>query len=325
MTDKSITSTIALLVLFLSSCAPISSSPVAEITPTVEATSTSEEKNQPTATALPVRVERNIEFVPEGGAYQSLDIYLPPESDGPFPTFLAIHGGAFIARSKALYNFIGKYMAGEGYAFVPTNYRLSQKATYPAQVEDVFCALAWVHANKDVYGFDPEQIYVWGGSAGGYLAGMVGTVETSEIYLKDCPHDLPEKDWLAGMILFYGFYDFANPESIAGFPAREMVLEPYWGAKYEDIPQELLEEMSPMSWVDGSEPPALIIHGTDDNEIPSWMSEQFTNVLLDADVDVQLLLFEGARHGFELQPLDGPEMSQALGAIEQFVSPLAGT
>jgi acetyl esterase/lipase len=149
---------------------------------------------------------------------------------------------------------------------------------------------------------------------------MVGTVETPATYLADCPHELPEEDWLAGMILFYGFYDFASPESIAGFPYREMNLEPYWGAAYEDLSQDLLEEMSPMSWVDGSEPPALILHGTDDYDIPSWMSEQFAEALSDAGVEVELVLFEGERHAFELRPLDGPVMGRALAAIEQLVS-----
>lgn len=309
----------------LNSCAAPASSPVVESEPSkAEATQTNEPTAARTPTPLPARKERDIEYVPGGGAYQSLDVYLPPEGDGPFITFLAIHGGAFRARSKAIYNFIGNHLAAEGYAFVSTNYRLSQKASYPAQVEDVFCALAWIQTHQDVYGFDPANVFVWGGSAGGYLAGMVGTVESPEMYLTDCPHELPEEYRLAGMILFYGFYDFANPASIEGFPAIEMNLEPYWGAAYEELSQEQLEEMSPMSWIDGSEPPALIMHGTADNEIPSWMSEQFAEALSDAGVEVELILFEGARHAFELQPLDGPEMARALEAIKRLVSDPTG-
>jgi acetyl esterase/lipase len=147
-----------LMGLTLSSCISPPPTPVVEKEPTGETTSITNEEQRPSPTSLPIRVQRDIEFVPGGGAYQSLDVYLPPEGEGPFPTFLAIHGGAFRARSKSIYNFVGNHLAGEGYAFVSTNYRLSQKASYPAQVEDVFCALAWVHANQDVYGFDPEQI-----------------------------------------------------------------------------------------------------------------------------------------------------------------------
>lgn len=313
-----------LIMASISSCAQPPSDPAIETKPLEEEqTSPPASPDDPTPTPLPVHTERDIEYVPGGGAYQSLDVYLPPGSGGQFPTILAIHGGAFRARSKAIYNFLGKHMAAEGIAFVSTNYRLTQKASYPAQVEDVFCALAWIHANHEVYGFDPQQVFVWGGSAGGYLAGMVGTVDTPEIYLTGCPYELPDREWLQGMILFYGFYDFTNPETIGDFPFREVNLEPYWGASYENLSREVLEEMSPLAWVDGSEPPALILHGTRDTEIPSEMSEVFAAALEDAGIPVELILID-AKHAFELQPLDGPEMTLALAAVEAFLSNPSG-
>jgi hypothetical protein len=53
----------------------------------------------PAATPAP-KSEGDIEFVPGGGAFQSLDVYLPTEGDGPFTTILMIHGQRrYIARS----------------------------------------------------------------------------------------------------------------------------------------------------------------------------------------------------------------------------------
>jgi acetyl esterase/lipase len=306
--------------LTLTSCAAPSSSPVVESEPTnAEATQATEPTAVRTPTPPAVRTERDIEFVPGGGALQSLDVYLPQEGEGPFPIILGIHGGGFRARSKSLYNFIAEDLAREGYAFVSTNYRLNHNASYPAQVEDVFCALAWVHSNHEAYGFDPENVFVWGGSAGAYLAGMVGTVETPDIYLNNCPSTVPADDWLKGMILFYGFYDFTDPESIAGFPRGDLnaSLEPYWGANYEELSQKILAEMSPISWVDGSEPPALLLHGTEDTSVPSWMSQQFAAALADAGVGVELMLFD-AGHAFELR-LNSPEMVQSLEAVKSFL------
>jgi acetyl esterase/lipase len=231
---------------------------------------------------------------------------------------LAIHGGGFRARSKTLYSRLAGHLNELGYAVVSTDYRLTPSYSHPAQVEDVFCALAWVHANHATYGFDNEHIIVMGDSSGGYLAAMLGTVDPPSLYLENCPHALPASDWIQGVVVFYGFYDFT---SIDGYRREEVVgyLQPFWGAEYSEIPPETLAEMSPMSWVDGSEPPFLLIHGTSDTSIPSWMSEKFAAELDDAGVDVELLLVD-AKHAFILKPLSSPENVQSLAAIEAFLS-----
>lgn len=272
----------------------------------------------PKQTENPFQVERDIEYIPGGGAYQSLDVYLPATGDGPFPTILAIHGGGFRARTKAIYRNFASNFTERGYAVVSTNYRLTQKASYPAQVEDVFCALAWIYANHSNYGFDTEHVFVTGGSAGGYLAAMVGTVDNPEMYLKNCPNALPESDWVRGMFIYYGFFDFT---SIEGYPDVVVSLQPYWGSEYSEIPPETLAEMSPMSWVDGSEPPTLLIHGITDTSVPSWMSEAFAATLEEADVDVDLLLID-AGHAFEMKPLSDPANVKSLAVIEAFLSTL---
>ena len=272
-----------------------------------------------TATDVPERIVRDLEYIPDGRTSHKLDVYLPPTGDGPFPTILAIHGGGFSSRSKDSYRYIAPHYMDLGYALVSTNYRLTPGASYPAQVQDVFCALAWIYANHEEYGFDVEHVFVTGGSAGGYLASMVGTVDNPSIYLKNCPHTLPETGWVQGMIIFYGFFDFTNIEGFSDLGS----LQYYWRSKYEEIPLENLEEMSPMSWLDGSEPPTLLIHGTLDESVPSWMSEGFAAALEQAGADVELILVE-AEHGFEsgLNPLSKPAMVESFKSIEPFLSRL---
>jgi acetyl esterase/lipase len=273
--------------------------------------------SEPPPTELPVVRLLDLLYVPEGDFRQSLDVYLPENEDGPVPTLLTIHGGGFRSRDKSLYSRLAGHLNELGYAVVSTNYRLTPSHSYPAQVEDVFCALAWINANSDVYGFDKEHIFVLGGSSGGYLAAMVGTVDSPSVYLENCPNSLPELDWIQGAVIFYGFYDFT---SIDGYTVGDLNsgLQPYWGAEFSEISPEALAEMSPMSWVNGSEPPFLLIHGISDTTIPSWMSEEFATKMADADVDVELLLLD-AGHAFELNPLSSPEMQQSLEAIEAFL------
>ena len=249
---------------------------------------------------------------------QSLDVYLPAEGDGPHPTILAIHGGGFRARSKSLYDEIGPYYAANGVAFVATNYRLTPGHSYPAQVEDSFCALAWVHQNAAEYGFDPDRVVVWGGSAGGYLASMVATVNDPSVYLENCPNEYPSGDAIQAAVIFYGLYDFTNVDD---FPSYDVTggLRAFWGAAYEEIPVERLEEMSPIVQIDGTEPPFLLLHGTADTSVPSVMSERFAEALEQAGVQVELVLLPGVGHAFELQPLTSDEMTLAFNKVGEFL------
>ena len=249
---------------------------------------------------------------------QVLDIYLPTTGEGPYPTILAIHGGDFEIHSKDIYREIGPWYAANGYAFVATNYRLTTTDSYPAQVEDSFCALAWLHDNAAEYGFDSEQVIVTGGSAGGYLAAMVGTVDDPSIYLEGCPNEYPSTDAMQGVVIYYGMYDFTN---IDDFTAGEIhgSLKRFWGAAYEDIPAERIKEMSPIEQIDGSEPPFIILHGTADFDTPSVKSERFATALELAGADIELVLLPDVGHAFELKPLTGPEMTLAFNEVDDFL------
>ena len=148
---------------------------------------------------------------------------------------------------------------------------------------------------------------------------MVGTVDDLNKYLENCPNALPDTDWFQGVVVFYGFYDFT---SLEGYTGRDVnSLEDFWGAEFSEIPIEKLIEMSPMSWVDGSEPPFLLIHGTLDTDVPSWMSEEFAVVLQGAGVQVDLF-FPEAKHAFILEPFDNPVQVQSLQVIEAFLARL---
>jgi len=184
-------------------------------------------------------------------------------------------------------------------------------------VEDSFCALAWLHANAEEYGFDPNRVVVTGGSSGGYLASMVGTVDDPSIYLENCPNEYPSTDAVQAVVIYYGIYDFTNPDHLS--PSDLGLLQPFWGAAYQDIPAERLEEMSPMAQIDGSEPPFIILHGTADLDVPSVMSERFAAALEQAGVDVELVLLPDVGHAFELMSLSGEPMTQVLSEIDDFL------
>jgi acetyl esterase/lipase len=128
---------------------------------------------------------------------EKLDLYLPPPSDAPAPLVIWIHGGGFMVgdkKSMPRQNFgpapkpssvMGPYqiqvpdvaaLIAKGYAVVSLNYRLGTSmftAAYPA-LRDGKAAVRFLRANAPKYRLDSGKFAVWGNSAGGYMAAMLG-------------------------------------------------------------------------------------------------------------------------------------------------------
>ena len=104
-----------------------------------------------------------------------LDVYLPVGGAGSngFPTLVWFYGGGLTAGNKADVRPLALSLAKAGVAVVVPDYRLSPRAHYPAYVEDAAAAFAWAHGHIAGLGGKPEQVFIGGHSAGGYLALMV--------------------------------------------------------------------------------------------------------------------------------------------------------
>ncbi|MGZ8195876.1 MAG: alpha/beta hydrolase fold domain-containing protein, partial [Methylosarcina sp.] len=108
------------------------------------------------------RVHSDILYVSNGHELQKLDLYLPEHGEN-LPLIIWIHGGAWRSGGKEqlqashLLDFLA-----EGYAVASVNYRLSQHATFPAQIQDCKSAVRWLRANAERYGLDPDRFGAWG-------------------------------------------------------------------------------------------------------------------------------------------------------------------
>ena len=100
-----------------------------------------------------------------------LDSYLPG-SPGPHPGVILIHGGAFRFGERAWERYLATALVDAGFAAFSIDYRLAPEFPFPAAVDDVLAAVAWVRAHATEYGVDPREIGAIGESAGGHLAAM---------------------------------------------------------------------------------------------------------------------------------------------------------
>jgi acetyl esterase/lipase len=268
-----------------------------------------QETLMPTQTPKPKEVEvfKDLSYLPDDADEHMLDLYLPGSKDGPFPILLIIHGGNGKKEDLASwgYNF-----ARKGFAVVSINHRQWPDHSYPDHVNDAFCALAWIYTSQDTYNLDANSVFVMGHSAGGTLAALLGVIKDPSPFLEDCPHSLPEKEWVKGVISFTGVFNYPSA-AIDSHSLEEYIVDLLGGTRQE-IP-EVWDQASATSWIDGSEPPFLLIHGTEDQSIPPQQSLDFADQLEAAGGDVELLLIEGANHG----QIKGSV--QSIDAVEKFI------
>jgi len=241
---------------------------------------------------------------------QKLDVYLPDEGEGPFLVIVSLHGGAFMGCDKADLQVL-PMLEGlkRGYAVVAVNYRLSWKAKFPAQVHDAKAAVRWIRANARRYHLDPDRIAAWGGSAGGYLASMLGT-SAGVPELEDLSLGNPEQpSHVQAVVAWFGPTDFLKmDEQLA---ARGLPPEPgtehsganspeslLLGQQITKVP-ELVKAANPETYITSTAPPFFLQHGTLDGVVPVQMSINFAAKLeqvLGKD-RIRLELLEGAGHG----------------------------
>ncbi len=210
-----------------------------------------------------------------GGTMQSLDIYLPDEGDGPFPTIIFIHGGAFWGGDKRdTQNIYLMNGIRRGYAVVNMNHRLSQEAKFPLPVYDVKAGVRFLRANAAKYCLDPDRFAVGGDSAGAYFAAMLGC-SAGVAALEDPSMGNPGvSSAVQAVIGLFGVYDLAmqsefteKSEPMPGGMKMPNFADQFTGVPCRDYP-ELMALTWPGSYVTKDCPPTLIQGGTADEVVP---------------------------------------------------------
>jgi len=243
-------------------------------------------------------VFKDVEYVPAGHERQKLDIYLPVErSEEPLPLIIWVHGGAWQGGSKE--NCPARPFVQRGYAVASINYRLSQHAIFPAQIEDCKAAVRYLRANAGKYGFDPNHFGAWGASAGGHLVALLGT--TGDVKEFEKGENLNVSSRVQAVCDYFGPTDFTV---ISRFPstmdhnAPDSPEEKLIGGPIQEN-KDKCKRANPITYVTKDDPPFLMVHGDKDPLVPHNQSEILLEALKKAKVEAKLHIVEGGGHGFK--------------------------
>ncbi len=210
----------------------------------------------------------------EPGPDHVLDIYRPAQPRGPLVVFL--FGGGWRSGDKSLYPFVALPLAARGAVVVVPNYRLYPAVEFPGFVQDNADAVAWALAHAASLGADPRQVFVVGHSAGAYNAAMLAL---DPAFLAKAGTDRAR---LAGVVGLAGPYDF--------LPITGADVIPVF-ASVDDGPLS-----QPVHYVDGHNPPLLLLAGTDDTTVRPKNTESLAAHVTAAGGSVESRLYPGIGH-----------------------------
>ena len=241
-----------------------------------------------------LRELHDIPYVAGGHERQRLDLYLPPKAEGLKPVVVWIHGGGWEAGNKS--DCPAKAMVARGYVVASVDYRLSQHAVFPAQIEDCKASIRWLRAHAAEYQIDPGRIGVWGASAGGHLVALLGT--TGNVRDFDVGENLNQSSCVQCVIDWFGPTDFLHygDPSAARLDDKKSPVTRLLGGTVVEKPQ-LAKQSSPIYYVKPDAAPFLIMQGDNDSLVPMQQSESLYEALQQAKVQSILKIYPGAGHG----------------------------
>jgi acetyl esterase/lipase len=229
----------------------------------------------------------------------AMDVLIP-QSANRKPLVVYIPGGAFLRAPRQGALDLRTFVAEAGFVVASIQYRTSSEgATYRDSLVDAKSAIRYLRAHAQEYGIDPDHVGVWGESAGGYLAAMIG--------LTNGEHDFDQGEHLDQSSAVQAAIDKFGPSEAGKLAVdfddktrrsaatRASYISLYMGATAAGTPPPAAA--NPLTHIDPSDPPFLLFHGTQDKLISPSQTLILHNALKAAHVDSKRYVLEGAGHG----------------------------
>ena len=265
--------------------------------------------------------ELDMEYLNFQGESRQVRIY-QPEGDGPFPVVLSVHGGAWSAGNHTNNPVTTRPLAASGVLVAAIGLRVAPEFPYPAQVQDTNYATRWLRAHAAEFKGDPDTLGAIGYSSGGHTLplaamrpddaryGLIPFSETTDANVR----------WMAvcwPVIDPYVRHVIAEQAGNTDLVARSTGYFLGEEAMHEANPVEMLERGEQVAL-----PPALVIHGTADENVPFERAERFVSLYQAAGGQALLEPFEGMPHSFGNDP--GPQADRLVEVVKAFIAQQVG-
>ena len=209
------------------------------------------------------------------------------------PAIVVIHGGGWSAGNKEQHDDIIRTFARRGYVAATVGYRLAPKDPFPAQVEDVKCAVRFLRAHAGQYGLDPERIGAVGFSAGAHLSMMLGLTRAAD-GLEGEGGWADQSSKVQAVVSFFGPTDLLAPDLP---PVTDGILKNFIGGTKEEKP-EAYKRASPIHYVREDAAPMLLFQGTADPLVPHTQAFRMADAMTKAKVPGRVEILVGHTHGW---------------------------
>ena len=243
-----------------------------------------------------------------------------PQGTGPFPVMLDVHGGRWNRGTRTNAEVMDRALAESGIVVASIEFRLAPDHPYPAQVADINYGTRWLKAHARDFNADPGSIGAIGSSSGGHGVFLSGMRPHDPRYAALPLDEAPELDATLNYILAcwpvvdpHARYLYAQETNNEGLVAATNAYFTSSDGVTEGNPHMILQRGEMVTL-----PPAIIIQGTEDDNIPVPATKEFAEAYLRSGGEIQLEIFDGMPHGFGYRR--GPETDRAVDLVKAFIA-----
>ncbi len=221
-------------------------------------------------------VERDVVYSPQGWPAELRADFYRPAAPGLSPAVVLVHGGGWQGPDRRWQmRGIARDLARRGYGVLNVTYRMAPEWRHPAALEDLRAAVSWLRENSEAKGVDARRVAVYGYSAGGHLALLLGMAEG--------PAQARVQAVVAG----------GAPGDLRLYDDGPLLID-YLGGTKGALAAEYAAA-SPVTHIDAGDPPVFLYHARRDTLVSPEHAEAVAAALAAAGVRHELFWLGGGR------------------------------